>query len=278
MLIQAVEIQNRLIDLRRQSRFWKSQHHRAVQREEVFKEEIYQLKRTLKEQYGLNEQLIKDKESQAARISWLEQQLFGRKSEKAKPSNTSLEIANQGVLSDTGSSTSSSESTQDKRRKRGKQEGAKGYGRKRRDELPFEEIFIDAPEELLRCSLCGQCSSPFPGTEDSEIIDWQITLIRLIYRRKRYRRTCNCQNLPRIFSAPPVPKLIPKGMFSSRFWTQLLIEKFLFQRPLYRIRQALSLEGLYVSGGTLIAYPDSPQWAPASQYPASSTDIYAFFA
>jgi len=251
MLIQAVEIKNQLIDLRRQSLFWKAQHHRAVQREEVFKEEVYQLKRTLKEQYALNEQLIKDQESQAARIAWLEQQLFGRKSEKGKPSNPSSRNVNYGSSSNTESCKNSSESSQDKRRKRGKQEGAKGHGRKRRDELPYEEIFIDAPAELLRCSVCGQCSSEFPGTEDSEIIDWQITLTRLIYRRKRYRRTCNCPNLPRMFSAPPVPKLIPKGMFSSRFWTQLLIEKFLFQRPLYRIRQALSLEGLYVSGGTL---------------------------
>jgi hypothetical protein len=32
-----------------------------------------------------------------------------------------------------------------------------------------------------------------------------------------------------------------------------LMEKYLHQRPLYRVRQALKLEGLEVSGGTLSA-------------------------
>ena len=251
MIVPTDHPENLLINLRRQSRFWKAQHHRAVQREEAFKEEISKLKRILRNQYALNEQLSKDNESQAARIAWLEQQLFGRKSEKVKLPSKSSGNADQGPSSHTGTRTGLSKSTENEPRKRGKQKGARGYGRKRREELPYEEIFIDVPEELSQCPICGKHHPEFPGTENSEIIDWQITLIRRIYRRKRRRRDCNCQNLPRIFSGPPVPKLIPKGMFSCNFWSQLLIEKFLFQRPLYRTRQAFSLEGLNVSGGTL---------------------------
>jgi transposase len=67
----------------------------------------------------------------------------------------------------------------------------------------------------------------------------------------RYQPTCRCGALPGIITAPPVPKLIPKGLFSTGFWVHLLLEKFLFQRPLHRIRQVLSLHGLSVSGGTL---------------------------
>jgi len=52
-------------------------------------------------------------------------------------------------------------------------------------------------------------------------------------------------------TAPVPAKLIPKGLFSTGFWVQLLLEKFLFQRPLYRIRQRLALDGLSVSQGTL---------------------------
>jgi len=249
MILPPDETINQLIDLRRQSRFWKAQHHRATQREDACKEKICQLTKTLQEQDSLNEQLIKEKESQAARISWLEQQLFGRKSEKSKSTNRSSSSSKQNSSSSTGSG--SFESPQPEPRKRGKKKGTKGYGRKRREELCYEEIFIDVPEELSECPICGKHHPEFPGTEDSEIIDWEMVLIRRIYRRKRRRRTCNCENLPRIFSAPPVAKLIPKGMFSCPFWSQLLVEKFLFQRPLYRIRQALSLEGLDVSGGTL---------------------------
>lgn len=250
MLISTNESNHQLIDLRRQSRFWKAQHHRAVEREKACKEEISQLKQNLRNHYSLNEQLTKENEVKAARIAWLEQQLFGRKSETTQSSVSSSPDSNT-TSSNTGSSTTPSKSSRQHRRKRGKQYGAKGYGRKRREDLPWEDIFINAPEELLRCPFCGECASDFPGTEDSEVIDWQITLIRLIYRRKRYRRRCECPNSSRIFSAPPVPKLIPKGLFSCNFWTQLLVEKFLFQRPLYRIRNALSLAGLDVSGGTL---------------------------
>jgi transposase len=40
-------------------------------------------------------------------------------------------------------------------------------------------------------------------------------------------------------------------MFTEGFWVQLILEKFLFQRPLYRVRQLLALEGFSVSQGTL---------------------------
>jgi transposase len=46
-------------------------------------------------------------------------------------------------------------------------------------------------------------------------------------------------------------KLIAKGMFAVDFWVRVLLEKFLFQRPLYRVVQMLCLEGLDISQGTL---------------------------
>ena len=52
-------------------------------------------------------------------------------------------------------------------------------------------------------------------------------------------------------TAPAPAKLIPKGLFSVGFWVWLILEKFLFQRPLHRVRQVLALQGLRVSQGTL---------------------------
>ena len=52
-------------------------------------------------------------------------------------------------------------------------------------------------------------------------------------------------------TAPGVRKLIPKGLFTIQFWVRVLMEKYLFQRPLYRVRQVLELQGLKVSQGTL---------------------------
>lgn len=244
MLIQTDEIKNKSINLRRESHFWQAQHNRAAKRASSFKEKIIELEKSLNTQIDLTDNLTKENEKLNSRISWLEQQLFGRKSETTR-NNPSQSTGNSRNLGP------GIESTQENRRKRGKQKGSKGFGRKRRDELATDEIIVDFPSDSLKCPHCGKLFCLFPGTEDSETIDWEVTLIRRIYRRMRYQSTCNCQNLPGIFSPPPPPKLILKGMFSNGFWTRLLIEKFLFQRPLHRICQSLSLEGFNVSPGTL---------------------------
>jgi transposase len=89
------------------------------------------------------------------------------------------------------------------------------------------------------------------GTEDSDEYHWETRLVRRRHRRRRYRRTCACEGLPRVVAAPVPPKLIPKGKFSVDFWVRVLMEKFLFQRPLYRVCKVLALKGLDVSQGTL---------------------------
>ena len=66
----------------------------------------------------------------------------------------------------------------------------------------------------------------FPGTEDSEEIDWQVRLVRRVHKRKRYVRDCDCTQVPGIVAAPKPAKLIPKGLFSTGFWTRVLLEKF----------------------------------------------------
>jgi transposase len=136
-------------------------------------------------------------------------------------------------------------------RRRGKQPGAQGYGRKTRPALPREEVVHPLPEAAQSCPRCGKPFERFPTSEDSEEIHWEVRLVRRVHKRLRYRPTCGCRAVPGIVTAPVPAKLIPKGLFSTGFWVQVLLEKFLFQRPLYRIRQRLALDGLSVSQGTL---------------------------
>jgi len=117
--------------------------------------------------------------------------------------------------------------------------------------LPSVEQVCELPEAERRCPRCGKGFRDFPGTEDSEEIEWEVIVRRRVYRRKRYQPTCDCQESPGIVTAPVPPKLIPKGMFSTSFWVRLVLEKYLFQRPLCRILKVLSLEGLDVSQGTV---------------------------
>lgn len=235
---------NPVIQLRQRANFWQAQHASAVKREAALEKRIQQLE---KEHSKLHAQ-VKEKDQQIealkAKLVYFQQQLFGRKSEQTDSQNSS----NQDV-SETNSSISEQQGQQ--KRNRGKQPGAKGHGRKRRDNLPTETVFHDAEEKDKFCPQCHRPRTPFFKTEDSEEIHWEVRIIRRVHKRKQYIATCCCKGVQRIITAPPVARLIPKGMFSTEFWVQALMEKFLFQRPWHRLRKNLAIEGIEFSQGTL---------------------------
>ena len=135
------------------------------------------------------------------------------------------------------------------------QPGDKGYGRRRRRNLPAVNVVHELPEDQRRCPCRGKPFEGFPGTEDSDEIEWEVVLRRRVHKRSRYVPTCDCQAVPGIVTAPRPPKLIPKGMFATSFWVRLLIEKSLFQRPLYRVRKVLVLEGLCTTNAEFLCFP-----------------------
>ena len=235
---------NETIELRQQMHYWRTMHARAVEREAALEERGRFLEETVRRQEKQIVEQAQQIEALMAKSAWLAQQVFGRKSEKTKAPtpeacDTDTKIPEFG------------KDSAGPGRKRGKQPGAQGYGRKRREGLPTEVIPHDLRVEEQRCPFCGAAFLVFPGTEDSEEMDWEVHLVRRVHQRTRYQPTCDCPGVPGIVTAPVPPKLIPKGMFSCGFWVHLLLEKYLFQRPLYRIRQVLELEGLSVSQGTL---------------------------
>jgi hypothetical protein len=79
------------------------------------------------------------------------------------------------------------------------------------------------------CPRCGAGYAAF-GQECCEQIDWQVRLIRIVVRRPTYRRTCRCA-VRGVLVAPPVPKAIAKGRFTTGFLARLLVEKFVLGRP-----------------------------------------------
>ena len=235
------------IELRQQANYWRAQHARACQRQEVWKAKALQLESTVRKCQATIDEQSQQIEALKARVIWLAQQVFGRKTE------STIDIGNESQnLSDSSAELldSSQNLSQDKR-KRGQQEGAKGHGRKLRLNLPSIEMLHELGQDNCCCPKCGKPFSVFPRTEDSEQIEWDVILRRRIDKRVRYIPTCNCHAVPGIVTAPPPPKLIPKSMFATSFWIRLIMEKFLFQRPLYRMRKVLALEGLSVSQGTL---------------------------
>jgi len=240
-----------LIELRQQAHYWRAQHARATERQEAWKAKALQLESIVRQQEAMIAEQSQQLEALKARVAWLSQQVFGRKTE----STTYTDIEGQnisGSFADPSieSFDSSDVSSQDKR-KRGQQKGAKGHGRKLRLNLPSVEVFHELPQDECCCPKCGKPFLVFPGTEDSEQIEWDVILRRRIHKRARYTPTCNCHAVAGIVTAPAPAKLIPRSMFATSFWVRLIMEKFLFQRPLYRVRKVLALEGLNVSQGTL---------------------------
>ena len=212
----------------------------TLQKSIVLEQRITQLETELAEKSALCAELYHQIDALKYQLVWMARQIFGKKSEESN-----------GTSDDQVTDTAQKDEPEPAPpKKRGKQKGAKGYGRRVRKNLPFVEIFhdIDAGEQC-----CAHCGLPFKlaFTEDSELIDWEVKIVRHIHRRRCYTKTCMCQAAPGIVTAALPAKLIPKGMFTEGFWVRLILEKFLFQRPLYRIRQVLTLEGLDVSQGTL---------------------------
>ncbi len=117
--------------------------------------------------------------------------------------------------------------------------------------LPVVE---DAPRELPHEQrVCPQCGAPLSpsGCEESEQIEIEVRPYRRRIPRRRYQRTCTCLDCPRTFTAPPAPKLIPKGLLAVSVWVEILVNKFFSHRPTERLLSQWRLLGLDLAAGTI---------------------------
>lgn len=218
-----------LLQQRQQTGYWKAQFQRAKQREAELQQEIQKLQTSGAQRESERQQEIQKLQ---ARIAQLEHQLFGKKSEKT---NRSEKSSSPGGV----------------KRPRGQQHENRGPPRRSHDHLPKVEDPRDLPEDEKHCPDCGLPYDPFPGTEDSETIEIEVRAHRRVIRRKRYRPTCHCPGRPGIITAPPPPKLIPRGRYGISVWVHVLLDKFLFFRPSQRLIADLATHGIHLPAGTL---------------------------
>ena len=179
----------------------------------------------------------------AEKVSVLARMAFGTSSEKAKRAAGGVDPAGgSGAGEDPAGA-------QPEKRGRGQGKGSRGHGRRDYSHLPGREEVHDVAEEERVCPRCGAGYAPF-GEERCEQIDWQVSLTRIVHRRPTYRRGCGCP-VRGVLVAPPVPKAIGKGRFTTGFLARLLTEKFVLGRPVHRIVAALAHDGLDLAEGTL---------------------------
>jgi len=204
-----------LCEARQQAGYYKAQHQRATQREAQLRDEVARLQ---------------------AQIRDLQHRLFGQKAEAHHPPD------NPPAASTTPPTP---------QRRRGQQPGQAGHGRRGYDHLPTTEEIRDLPPEQRRCQRCGQPFVPFPGTDDTTILEVEVKAHRRLIHRPRYRPSCACGVHPGIVTAPPPPRLIPQSPFGVSLWVMVLLDKYLYYRPTYRLLAQLRSYDLDLSQGAL---------------------------
>jgi transposase len=205
------------LELRQQVGYWKSRHRDALDRVAALEQKVEQLE-------GEKRQLQAD--------------LFGRRSE-ARPGND-----RSNDLDDP------QDDTQTPKRDRGQQPGNPGPKRRDYSHLPGREEFVELPPEQSVCPCCGLPLLPLSDTEDAEQIEIEVSAYRRVIRRRRYRRTCTCEGSITL-TAPPPPKLIPKGRYGISVWVEILLDKYFSYRPTERLLASLRLWGLDLAPGTV---------------------------
>ena len=205
------------LEFRQQVGYWKSRHRDALCRIAALEEK--------------NDQLEGEKRQ-------LQADLFGRRSETKPLKDRSNHLDDP------------QDNSQHSKRKRGQQ--PENHGPQRRDysRLPVREKFLELPPEQRVCPDCGQPLRLRSDTEDSEQIEIEVRAYRLKLQRRRYERTCTCEGR-RTFTAPPPPKLIPKGRYGISVWVEILLDKYFTYRPTERLLASWQLLGLNLAAGTV---------------------------
>jgi transposase len=205
-----------VLHLRTQIGYWESRFRGAKEREQFLQQQVEQLK---------------------ADIRSLEQRLSGRKSEAGEAPNAAKQPA----------ATSQAKS----KRPRGQQRGNSGPLRRSHAQLPVLDELVELPEEKRRCACCGKPFATMEQTDDGQILEIEVRAHRRRYRRRRYRCQCHCGVHPAVISAPPPPKLIPKGHLGISIWVYILMQKFVCFGPLHRVLRDLGSHGLDLSAATV---------------------------
>ena len=205
--------------LRQQAGYWKSMHGHALERSAALQQD--------------NEQLRGD-------VRRLQDQLFGQKSEKQSHKDRSNHLPGLDDEDETADAVQACRPQPPRQ------------GPKRRDysHLTKVEDLVELPEAERICPYCGKLWLERSDTEDSVQIEIEVQAHRRVIRRRRYQATCSCVAC-QTRTAPSPPKLIPKSLFGTSVWVEILLDKYFSQRPTERLLSAWDLLGLDLAASTV---------------------------
>lgn len=205
---EVTRLQRENRELRQQAGYWQQLHARAAERVKQLEQRVHHLE---------------------AENRQLRQQAFGRKTEKPTGGDADW----LGELKES--------SAQQKRR--GHKTGKPGPQRRDYQHLPVRTALVELPPEKCCCPHCGQPYGERPETEDSEQIEIEVQAYRRVIKRKRYQPRCRCVGPWQIVTAPAPAKLIAKSRYGVSVWVEILLDKFVSQRPTERLLFAMATAG-----------------------------------
>lgn len=241
-----------LFEEHHKARYYQVMHQRAVQREKRLQQKLAQQQADsaahLRQQQAEHQQQLAQLQ---AEIRVLKQRLYGRHYEGHHDPNTLTEPA-------TAEDAAPQAATQDAPppistgRPRGQQPGHPSHGRRRYDHLPAEYETAELPPEQRACTTCGlpfarAGSEPEPTT----LLEVYVRAHRRVIRRQRYQPTCTCGTHPACLAAPVPGQLLPRSQLGVSIWVQVLLDKYAFHRPTYRLLQQWRQAGLDLAQGTI---------------------------
>jgi transposase len=186
------------------------------------------------------------------RIRLLQNELFGRKSEKVI-----VDPPDQKLLFDTPAAEPSVPDSSTDDLIIIPEHGRKKRGRKPLPEdLPRIEVVHDIPDEQKQCQ-CGQMLSRI-GEDTCEKLDYVPAKVRVI-RHIRPKYACrSCEGTdddgPTVKIAPPPVQLIPKSNATEGLLAHLIVSKFADGLPLYRQQKIFARLGVDLSRSTMAGW------------------------
>jgi len=173
------------------------------------------------------------------RIRLLQNELFGRKSEKRYPDDhRQLPIFEQPAADTEKSDTPKTIVVAEHQRIRGRKPLP--------DDLPRIEVIHDIPEDQKICA-CGARLSRI-GQDKCEKLDYVPAKVRVL-RHIRYKYACkSCEGVeddgPTVKIAPPPVALIPKSNVTEGLLAHIVVSKFVDGLPLYRQEKIFARMGI----------------------------------
>jgi transposase len=183
-----------------------------------------------------------------ARYEQLRQRLFGKKSEKIKPSEllpgmlalfTPEELAQLEAQCEIVPEVEAPEP-------RKKKPGRRAFSQN----LPREIVEIELPEAERKCPGCDQVMRDI-GVEVTERLGY-IPARPYVREIRRHKYACRCHG-GGVLTAPATPHVIPQGRAETNLLTQVVVSKYVDHLPLYRQSLIFKRIGIDLCDSTLCA-------------------------